>query len=57
MVAEDDAAVQAHVDYPEFSDTFTVTVLPVFVEQVAFVPLVDSGPPRMRLYVLQSLLI
>ena len=57
MVAEDDAAVQAHVDYPEFSDTFTVTVLPVFVEQVAFVPLVESGSSRVRLYVLQSLLI
>ena len=57
MVAEDDAAVQAHVVCPEFSDTFTVAVLPVIVEQVAFVPLVDSGPPRVRLYVLQSLLI
>lgn len=57
MVAEDDAAVQAQVECPEFSDTFTVAVLPVIVEQVAFVPLVYSGPPRVRLYVLQSLLI
>jgi len=57
MVAEDDAAVQAHAECREFSDTFIVAVLPVFVEQVAFVPLVDSGPSRVRLYVLQSLLI
>jgi hypothetical protein len=57
MVAEDDAAVQAHVECPEFSDTFTVAVLPVIVGKVAFVPLVDSGPHRVRLYVLQSLLI
>lgn len=57
MVAEDDAAVQAHLECPEFSDTFTVAVPPVIVEQVAFVPLVDFGPPRVRLYVLQSLLI
>ena len=57
MVAEDDAAVQPQVECPEFSDTFTVAVLPVVVEQLAFVPLVDSGPPRVRLYVLQSLLI
>ena len=57
MVAEDDGAVQSSVACPEFSDTFTVTVLPVVVEQVAFVPLVDSGPSRVRLYVLQSLLI
>ena len=57
MVAEDDAAVQAHVEFPEFRDTFIVAVLPVVVEQVAFVPLVDSGPSRVRLYVLQILLI
>ena len=57
MVVEDDAAVQAHVGCPEFSDTFTMAVLPVIVEPVAFVPLVDSGPSRVRLYVLQSLLI
>ena len=57
MVAEDGAAVQAHVECPEFSDTYTVAVLPVIVEPIAFVPLVDSGPPRVRLYVLQSLLI
>ena len=57
MVAEDDRAVQSSVACPEFGDTFTVTVLPVVVEQVAFVPLFDSGPSRVRLYVLQSLLI
>ena len=57
MVAEDDSAVQAHVVCPEFSDTFTVAVLPVIMEQVAVVPLVDSGPPRVRLFVLQRLLI
>ena len=57
MVAEDDAAVQARVECPEFSDTFTMAVLPVIVEPIVFVPLVDSGPSRVRLYVLQSLLI
>ena len=57
MVAEDDAAVQAHVECPEFSDTFIVAVLPLVVAQVAFVPLVDAGPSRVRLYVLQILLI
>ena len=57
MVAEADAALQAHVECPEFSDTFTVAVPSVIVGQVAFVPLVDSGPSRVRLYVLQSLLI
>lgn len=57
MVAEDDAAMQSRVECPEFSDTFAVAVLPVIVEQVAFVPLVDPKPPRVRLYVLQSLLI
>ena len=57
MVAEVDAAVQSHVECPQFGDTFRVAVLPVILEQVAFVPLVDSGPPRVRLYILQSLLI
>jgi len=57
MVAEDDAALHAEVECCEFSDTFIVALLPVVVEQVAFVPLVDSGPSRVRLYVLQSLLI
>ena len=57
MVAENSSAVQSQVELPEFHEPVTVALLPVIVEQIAFVPLVASGPPRVRLYVLQSLLI
>ena len=57
MIAEDDSAVHSGVELPVFSHLGIVVLPPVIVEQIAFVPLVDSGPPRLQLYVLQSLLI
>ncbi len=57
MVAENDAAVHSNAELPGFHCSHPADLPPVIVEQVAFVPLVDSGPPRVQLYVLQSLLI
>ena len=57
MVPEGDAAVHSNVELPSFNCSSAVDLPLVIVEQVAYVPLIDSGPPRGRLYVLQSLLI
>ena len=57
MVAEGDAAVHSNTELSSFNFSSDVGLPPVIVEQVAYVPLVDSGPSRVRLYVLQSLLI
>lgn len=57
MIAEDDSAVHSSVELPVFSHVGVAVLPPVILEQIAIVPLVDSGPPRVRLYALLSLLI